>query len=84
MFAVANVKPEQGFSPMRRMKTYWRSSISEGNLSTIMRIVMDDVSNKAYSSTGAVNKFLCSNQKVLEKWRRGKRQMTIKHVVCQQ
>ena len=65
VFAVANAKPEQGFSHMRRMESDYRSRLSEMSLSAIMRISMDGQPYIDYDSTNAVEKFLKSKQRRL-------------------
>ena len=65
VFAVANAKPEQGFSHMMRMESDYRSRLSEMSLSAIMRISMDGQPYIDYDSTNAVGKFLKSKQRRL-------------------
>ena len=64
-FAVANAKPETGFSHMKRMETNYRSRLSERNLSTIVRIGMDGEEYLKYDSVKAVDTFLKSKYRGL-------------------
>ena len=55
-FAVSNAKSETGFSHIKRVHT--RAQLSENNVSSIMRVVMDGKPYMEYNSTKAVEVFL--------------------------
>ena len=57
-FAVSNAKSETGFSHIKRVQTASRANLSEQNVSSIMRVVMDGQPYMEHDSTKAVEVFL--------------------------
>ncbi len=57
VFAVSNAVVERGFSAMRRIKSDWRSSLSEDTLDHLMRISVDGLPLAQFDATLAVQRF---------------------------
>ena len=55
---MSNAKSETGFSHIKRVQTAFRAQLSEDNVSSVMRAVMDGKPYMEYNSTKAVEVFL--------------------------
>ena len=63
VFPVSNAIVEHGFSAMRRIKSDWRSSLSEDTLDHFMRISVDSLPLAQFDPTLAVQRFFSTSRR---------------------